>query len=97
MLTYYETETKRFVNYNPYTKWEVQGEPSSDMKKAALDYYRGLRDTAHKTKNTELLESNLIIKVERWEDKENKTLDYTITTYMEIGKTEFTWLEGEEE
>lgn len=90
MIAYYETDTKRFISYNPYTKWDVQGEPSSDMKKAILDFYHGLCESARGTDTAELADGNLIIKVERTEDKENKAFDYVITTYLQVGKTEYT-------
>lgn len=97
MIAYYNSKTKRFISHNPYTQWHVQGEPGDDMKKAALEYYRGLRDTARQTRNTELLNANLIIRVERTEDVELRTIDYTVTAYMQIGETEFSWLKGEKE
>jgi len=98
MIAYYETETKRFISYNPFITWEVQGEPSNDMKKAALDYYRGLQETASKTGNTDLADSNLIIRVERTEyreDEEHTAFNYVITAYQQIGRAEFNWPEGE--
>lgn len=97
MIAYYETATKRFISYNPFTMWEVQGEPSNDMKKAALDYYQGLQETAC---NTDLADSNLIVRVERTEyreDEKHKAFDYTVTAYQQIDSTEFTITKGETE
>ncbi|NIO38673.1 hypothetical protein GTO27_13405 [Candidatus Bathyarchaeota archaeon] len=84
MIAYYDNQAKAF-----------SGDVDSDMAKVVLNYYHGLIDT-----DKDLRKENLIIKVERTPFKEDECTiadDYTMTTYQQIAKTEFTITRGEKE